>query len=109
MSEKNPAADGAVSACTNALTVGGSLQIQDVEAMRERLRRLFDGLGPLCIDVGDLLAVDTAGVQLLVALRLDAARRGRELYFRGESPRLDQALDLLGLRGAVYGAERHGA
>lgn len=108
MSETTPAAGGAASSCSNALTVGGSLQIQDVEAMRERLRRLFDGFGPLCVDVGDLLAVDTAGVQLLVALRLDASRRGRELYFRGVSPRLDQALDLLGLRGTVYGVERHG-
>ncbi len=109
MSETNTAAERAACACADALTVGGSLQIQDVEAMRERLRRLFDGTGPVCVDVGGLVTVDTAGVQLLVALRLDADRRGRELFFRGDSPRLDHALDLLGLRTTLYGTVRHGA
>lgn len=109
MSATGSTPDTVAAACADAFALDGSLQIQDVEAARERLRRVFDGTGAVRIDVGGLLAVDSAGVQLLVALRLDAARRGRRLFFSGNSPRLDQALDLLGLRAAVYGTDQHGA
>jgi anti-anti-sigma regulatory factor len=81
----------------------GSLQIQDVERARERLLGALAGDGAIVVDVGALLTVDTAGLQLLVAFRRDATRRGRTVEYTGLSAGLLQTLDLLGLRDAACG------
>jgi anti-anti-sigma regulatory factor len=44
--------------------------------------------------------VDTAGVQLLLSFRMEAAKRGVHVEIRGESAAFTQALAVLGLRDA---------
>lgn len=73
------------------------LQIREVE---EAHRALVDSLnreGALQIDVSPLEAVDTAGVQLLLALQREGERRGLPVEFCGVSTALERALALLGL------------
>jgi len=91
------------SAVNEAVMLEGSLQIQDVDAARERFTRLLDDNVPRAIDLAGLKAVDTAGIQLLLAVKIEAARRGAPIEYRGRSPLLDQALELLGLREAIFG------
>jgi len=86
-----------------ALRLEPSLRIGDVAARREVLLRHLDGRAAVRIDVGGLQSVDTAGVQLLLALRLEADRRGIEIEYRGDSPALSHGLQLLGLKSGALG------
>ena len=78
-----------------------SLQIQNVERELVRLRQVFELNGAAAIDVSGLTAIDTAGVQLLLAIAREGARRHIRIHFRGDSPALTQALKLLGLEAAL--------
>jgi anti-anti-sigma regulatory factor len=80
-----------------------SLRIGEVEARRDLLLRQLEGGEPVRIDVSALQSVDTAGVQLLLAFRQEADRRGIQIDYCGESPDLINALNLLGLTDAVLG------
>jgi anti-anti-sigma regulatory factor len=88
---------------TVTLRLEPSLRIGEVEARRELLLRQLDGREPVRIDVGALQSVDTAGVQLLLAFRQEADRRGIRVDYCGESPELVNALQVLGLTDAVFG------
>jgi len=80
-----------------------SLRIGEVEARLELLQRLLDGSAPVRIDISALKSVDSAGVQLLLAVRQEADRRGIPLEYCGESGELFNALTLLGLADTVLG------
>jgi anti-anti-sigma regulatory factor len=84
-----------------ALPLEASLQIQNVERELVRLRQVFELNGAAAIDVSGLTAIDTAGVQLLLAIAREGARRHIRIHFRGDSPALTQALKLLGLEAAL--------
>jgi anti-anti-sigma regulatory factor len=84
----------------NALIQSG-IEIKDVEAVHKRLAAALDQAEPMQIDLSQIGSIDTAGVQLLLALRADAAARGVALEFAGESAALTQALALLGLRDSL--------
>jgi anti-sigma B factor antagonist len=84
------------------LKLEASLQIQDIERELQRLKRVFEADGPTAIDVSGLTTVDTAGVQLLLAIKREGDRRSVPIEFRGESPALRQALKVLGLDGALF-------
>ncbi len=78
-----------------------SLQIGDVTEARRRLLDALVGVRQFSIDVHRLTAVDTAGVQLLLAVVRECMRRGIGFSCRGESPALSLALRSLGLDGAL--------
>jgi anti-sigma B factor antagonist len=84
------------------LPLEASLQIQDIERELQRLRQIFDAHGPTAIDVSGVATIDTAGVQLLLAIKREGDRRGLPIVFRGESPALAQALKVLGLDAAIF-------
>ena len=83
------------------ITLEASLEIADVTEARRRLLDALGGVRRCAIDVRPLTAVDTAGVQLLLAVAQECKRRGIELSCRGESPPLTLALRSLGLAGAL--------
>jgi anti-anti-sigma regulatory factor len=87
-----------------ALQLGPSLQIKDVEAVHGLLAQALEGEPPIKVDVSRLTAVDTAGIQLLLALRQEGTRRGITVQYCGDSPVLQHALTLLGLSAALFGA-----
>lgn len=84
------------------LPLEASLQVQDIEREWQRLKQVFEAHGPTAIDVGALVTVDTAGVQLLLAVKREGERRGTPVEFRGQSPALEQALKVLGLDAALF-------
>jgi anti-anti-sigma regulatory factor len=86
-----------------ALRLEPSLRIGDVEASRHALLGQFDGHAPIKIDISAIQSVDTAGVQLLLAVRQEADRRGIRLEYCGDSPELFGALKVLGLLETVLG------
>lgn len=80
---------------------GSTLQLQDVEGIREQLLEKAGG-GALLLDAEQLDRVDTAGLQLLCALATSEREHGRALRWRGVSKTLRQGaqdLDLADLLG----------
>lgn len=86
------------------IKLGASLRIQDVAASHRVLERTLEEGTPVRIDLGELADVDTAGVQLLIAYGREAARRGIDVRWSGETPALLNALRLLGMNGLLPGS-----
>ena len=84
-----------------------NLEIQSIEETRRDLVESLARALPITIDVSRVVSIDTAGVQLLLALRNAAAKNGVGVEFRGESAALSSALGMLGLQGALTLASRH--
>ncbi|MDP8984295.1 MAG: STAS domain-containing protein [Pseudomonadota bacterium] len=82
--------------------LGPSLQIKDVEDAHRILAAGLAADAAITVDIGQVGAVDTAGVQLLVAFQRDAARRGVSVQFRGTSAALTHAMTVLGLGAAIH-------
>lgn len=82
------------------------LEIKDVEDAKLRLLEALDGNAAVCIGVGRVTTVDTAGVQLLLAFKAEAATRGIAVEIYGESAPLNAAITLLGLRDQLQIASR---
>ncbi|MDE2303976.1 MAG: STAS domain-containing protein [Gammaproteobacteria bacterium] len=100
---------GATEAQSAHVVLKGSLQIREIEAVRDRFLAALQAEGPVTVDVTGLGGIDTAGVQLLLALRLESARRGRRFGIAGSSPTLDLATQLLGLREELFGDSTDGS
>jgi ABC-type transporter Mla MlaB component len=78
-----------------------NLEIKDIEAAKQQLLAAFAPGTPVKVDVARIFAIDTAGVQLLLAFQGEAAKRGIAVEFSGESAPLAHALSILGLRGRL--------
>jgi anti-anti-sigma regulatory factor len=78
-----------------------SLQIKDVEEAHRQLMEMLAGDGVLTVNISRVSAVDTAGIQLLLAFQTEVVKRGVSLEFRGESAAITHALTALGLRDAM--------
>src|SRR5882757_7832552 len=78
-----------------------SLEIKDVEDAHPQLMALLARTSAVAVDVSRVGAVDTAGVQLLLAFQSEAVNRGVSVAFCGESPALKHALTALGLSDAL--------
>ena len=77
-----------------------SLEIKDVEDAHRRLMAVLARTSAVTVDVSRVGAVDTAGVQLLLAFQSEAVNRGVSVAFCGDSAALKHALTALGLRDA---------
>ncbi len=84
------------------------LEIKDVEEAHATLSTALEKGVALTIDVTHVAAIDTAGVQLLLALRVAAAKRGTPLNFTGHSAPFNHALKALGLHGAFAMTDTRG-
>ena len=80
-----------------------SFGIKDVESAHQRIAAAFDRGCDVKVDLSRVATADTAGVQLLLAARNEAAQRGVSVVYVGESAALTQALTVLGLRD-LFGA-----
>ena len=87
--------------------LNANFEIQNLEETRQDfIESLARGV-PVTVDVSRIAAIDTAGVQLLIALRNAAAKHGVSVELRGESAALSNALLMLGLQDAIPMAPRH--
>jgi ABC-type transporter Mla MlaB component len=87
------------------IALGARLEIRDVEEVHRALLDSLNREGSLTIDVSKLTAIDTAGVQLLLAVRCEGVRRGLAVELCGVSGVLDRASSLLGVCAALGRAE----
>ena len=82
----------------------------EIQSLEETRRELIESLArglPVTVDVSRVATIDTAGVQLLIALHDAAPKQGVSVEFRGESAALSNALLMLGLQDAIPLAPRH--
>lgn len=85
---------------TTALLEPG-LEVKDVEQVRQGLLDALSRGSAITVDVSRVGAIDTAGIQLLLALQNEAANRGISLEICGESAPLTQAAMVLGMREKI--------
>jgi anti-anti-sigma regulatory factor len=79
------------------LQLGDAIDITQVGELKAKMAAALDaGGGILHVEVGEVQTVDAAGVQLLVALNNEVAKRGRILSWQGRSEALRRAITLLG-------------
>jgi ABC-type transporter Mla MlaB component len=108
--DANASADASASAVESAAVEASvntkfhlepSLEIKDVEDVHRRLMARLARGAAVTVDVSRVGAVDTAGVQLLVAFQSEAVQRGVSVEFCGHSTALTHALTVLGLGATV--------
>jgi anti-anti-sigma regulatory factor len=100
-----PAPEGAAAPVPAILHLGAGLEIKDVETVHRQLAGMLDGGSPVTVDISHVAAMDTAGVQLLLAFQNEAAKRGLLVEYSGRSTAFTHALTAVGLGDAV----RHAA
>lgn len=83
------------------LVLGPALTIGNAESLRTELLALIEGGGDVGFDGSAVEAVDTAGMQLLVAFRRALQNGNRKLAWSGCSPVLMDVSGLLGLQEQI--------
>src|SRR3954468_18622876 len=78
------------------IVLGAACTIREVAQLRSRLLSLASQAGPYEIDASAVEAVDTAGVQVLVAFALDCLERNARHSWR-RSAALEEAVRVLGV------------
>jgi ABC-type transporter Mla MlaB component len=80
-----------------ALALGEQLVIGEVGTLHGQALEAFDAGAALRVDCSRVERADTAGVQLLVAMQREAARRGTALEWLDPTPALRDAVRCLAL------------
>jgi len=96
----NAGAPPAVAADT-LLHLGAGLEIKDVESVHKQLTSMLERGPSVTLDISHVAAMDTAGVQLLLAFQSEAAKRGVAIDYSGRSNAFTHALTAVGLGDAV--------
>lgn len=81
------------------LDIKGELTIFTAADLRLRLLGALDVGAELEVDLSAVSEMDSAGMQLLVATKKDAAARNKTLRFTGHSPAVVDLLELCDLTG----------
>jgi len=83
-----------------ALKLAGELTIYSATEARDRLAEHLDRKpAPPDLDLSGLEEIDTAGIQVLLWLKREAARRDRALALVNHSPAVIEVFDLLKAAG----------
>ena len=82
-----------------AWSLEGEFTIPDVVEAKAQLCAALDQGLCLCLDLSGLEELDTAGVQLLVWLKQEAHRKGKNLTLFAHSPAVVGVFDLLQVTG----------
>lgn len=80
-----------------SLTLPSELRIQHAASLQQRLLQALEGTGVLRLRAAAVERVDAAGLQLLLAARLEAERRGRDMVLEAPATVLSEGLRQLGL------------
>ncbi len=82
---------------------GPEFTIYQVNDYLKALRSLEDRIRTLEADLSETGELDTAGVQFLLALQRECARKGRDFRISAMSQAVRETLDLLRLTSALTG------
>lgn len=85
------------SGAATRISLSGSMTIYEAAAHKQELLAALAAAQALELDLGAVDEADTAGLQLLLLLRREAARGGKPLRVVGLSPALVEVLDSYGL------------
>jgi anti-anti-sigma regulatory factor len=83
------------------LQLNSSLEIKDVEIVQQQLSAMLERGPAVSVDISHVAAMDTAGVQLILAFQSEAAKRGVTIEYSGQSVAFTHALTAVGLGDAV--------
>lgn len=76
------------------LMLAGELTIYTAAALKDRILSALAELPAVDINLADVLEIDTAGLQLLLMAKQDAAHQQRSLQFTMPSPAVKELVDL---------------
>lgn len=79
------------------ITLEATLTIQNVVKLYEKLKKSYSAYNAIEIDASCVSSIDTATLQLLVALKRDAIKEQKKVVFAAPSTRFIEAANLLGL------------
>jgi anti-anti-sigma factor len=91
---------------TRRLVLSDDFTIYNAGVLKARLMAALDEVLALDIDIAQVAEIDTAGMQLLILAKREAARQGKELRIVAHSPTVLDAIDFLNL-GAFFGDPLH--
>lgn len=74
-----------------------TLTIQNVVKLHEKLKKSYSTNNSLEIDASQVSSIDTATLQLLVALKKDAVKQQKSVVFAAPSRRFIESAELLGV------------
>jgi anti-sigma B factor antagonist len=80
-----------------ALAVDSELTIYHAAELKAPLLAAFGGEGDVVLELSRVGEADSAGLQLLLMMRAEAARRGRRLLLAGTSPAVQEILSTAGM------------
>ena len=85
------------------VAISGALTIYQAAAAKQKLLEALDGAAALEVDLTTVDEMDTAGLQLLVLLKREAASRGTEMLVTGRSSAVTEVLAGYGLAAHFEG------
>lgn len=80
-----------------SINLDSNLSIQNVAKLHEKIKKCYAAFDTLEINASGVSSIDTATLQLLVALKKDAVKQQKEVIFTAPSPRFIESAGLLGL------------
>lgn len=75
----------------------GELTIYHVDVVKQALLDCLDLCATLKVYLDQISEIDTAGIQVLVAVKREAMRQGKTLVLTGHSPCVLEIIELFGL------------
>jgi len=81
----------------SSLTLDATHNIQNVSQLYERLLALLESQDSIEIDASEVVTIDTSTLQLLVVLKQEAIKLGKDMSIDFPSDRFIEAATLLGL------------
>jgi anti-anti-sigma regulatory factor len=79
------------------INLDAALTIQHVVTLHEKLKKSYSANNSIEINASQVSSIDTATLQLLVALKKNAVKQQKEVIFAKPSPRFIESAELLGL------------
>lgn len=79
------------------LRFGGRCTREEAAALRSGLLAALEARQPLLLDAGGIEVIDTAALQLLVALAIDCMERGTAFCWKARSAPAEEAIRQLGV------------
>lgn len=79
------------------VAIEGDFTIFAAQGLKEELLAALDSAERIDVDLSRVSEIDSAGIQLMVAAKKEAAARQKPLAFTGHSPAVLEALDLCDL------------
>lgn len=84
---------------SNCIALQGELTIYHAETLKAQLLAHLEKGGELEVDLHEVIEIDSAGIQILMAAKKESQKRGLQLRIVGHSRPVLDVLELLNLSG----------